>query len=165
MRGDRDPHSWGWSLAREATHRPEPPDQPASRTWCRAAILASSLAAAVSQSRCAGAARAARCQSLVAGLRPRVWNRAAAAGARAAPPTPRRAPALLAPRLPRRGCQPRAPRPALALPAPPAQGAHWAEGPGCLRSPLPRARPRPCALLPNLPHMHLLRLNRLLGSA
>lgn len=69
-------------------------------------------------------------------------------GRAAAPPSPRRASALLAPRLPRRGCQPRVPRPAPALPAPPVRGAHWAKGPGCLRSPLARARPFPCAPSP-----------------
>lgn len=77
-----------------------------------------------------------------------------AAGARTAPPSRCCASALLAPRLPRRGCQPGAPRP---VPAPPARGAHGAKGPGCLRSPLlARARLLPCGPLPALPHMHLL---------
>lgn len=70
-------------------------------------------------------------------------------GRAAAPPSPRRASALPAPRLPRlRGCQPRAPRPAPALPAPPARGAHWAKGPGCLRLPLAGSRSLPYAPSP-----------------
>lgn len=75
-------------------------------------------------------------------------------GRAAAPPSPLRASALLVPRLPRRGCQPCAPRPAPALPAPAARGAHWAKGPGCLRSPLSRARPSPAP--PPRPATHAL---------
>lgn len=141
-RRDRDPRRRCPSPAREATHLCAPPALRTSRTWRGAAVLASSSAAtdAVRRSLCSRAARAARLSESRGGAAPAGVGQSGGS-ARAGNSSPRRASALLAPRLPRRGCQPRAPRPAPALPAPPARGAHWAKGPGCLRSPLPRARP------------------------
>lgn len=89
---DRDPRRRCPSSAREATHLCAPPDPRASRTWRRAAVLASSFAAAaVRLSLRAEAARAARLSESRGRAAPAVWSRAAVAGARQLLP-PRAAP-------------------------------------------------------------------------
>lgn len=147
--GDLDPQSRCRSRAREATHLCAPPYPPPA-LGRRAAVPASSFAgvAAVRPSRCAGAARAARLSesrggAALAGVEPSSGSGRAGSSSHPA----------LRPRPP--GVPPPAPRLSAPSSAPgaravraTARGAHWAKWPGCLRSPLPRVRPLPCAPSP-----------------